>query len=208
MNIKSEIKEAFVENKKIFLALLILFIISMAIGWIMADDIAPVLMPILKEALVGKNNSIDAFYILSHNLQASVITVLASILFGIYPFISISANGFVIGFMGGYTVKSINDLAMYLILIIPHGILEIPALFTSAASGIMLFLFIFRMIKDKYHRDTLNEAFENNKKTLKHLIILYLISVLLFTTAAMIEGFITPQLGNMLSLHLNGQSLF
>jgi uncharacterized membrane protein SpoIIM required for sporulation len=208
MNIKNEIREAFVDNKKIFLALLILFIIGLAIGWIMADDIAPVLMPILKEALVGEDNSIDAFYILSHNLQASVITVLASIFFGIYPFISISANGFVIGFMGGYTAKSMNELAMYLILIIPHGILEVPALFTSAASGILLFLFIFRMIKDKYHGNTWNEAFENNKKTLKQLIILYLISVVLLTIAAMIEGFITPQLGNMLSMHLNGQALF
>lgn len=209
MNIKSEIKEAFAETKKIFLILIILFVFGLIIGWIVADDIAPVLMPILKEALVGESQtSVDAFYILSHNLEASVIVLLASVFFGIYAFLSILINGFVVGFMGGYTVKSMSDLAIYLSLIIPHGILEIPALFISAASGILLFLFIYRLIKDMYHGNTLNESFDNNKETLKHVIILYLISIVLFTVAAMIEGFVTPHLGNMISLQITGQKLF
>ena len=43
MNIKNEIKEAFVENKKIFAILFVIFIFGFIIGIIIADDIASIL---------------------------------------------------------------------------------------------------------------------------------------------------------------------
>lgn len=209
MNIKNEIKEALIENKWIFTLLILLFIIGMIVGWITADDVASVLMPILKEALLeGNESSIDAFYIMSHNITTSITVVLLSIFFGIFAIVSITVNGFVIGFMGGYTVKSFNDLLLYLILIVPHGIIEIPALFMSSASGILLFLFIFRVIKAKYNKYPLTEAIKSNKKTLKHMVVLFLFSLVLFFIAGLIEGFITPQLGNILSMLISGKPLF
>lgn len=209
MNIKNEIKEALIENKRIFELLLLLFIFGMLLGWIMADDIASVLMPALKKVLLeGNETSIDAFQIMSHNITTSITVVTLSVFFGIFAIISITVNGFIIGFMGGYTVKSINSLAFFLILIVPHGIFEVPALFLSTASGILLFLFIFKVIKDKYNKYSLKEAYERNKKTLKHMIVLFLLSLLLFVIAGLIEGFITPHLGNLLSIHIRGKSLF
>lgn len=209
MNIKNEIKEALIENKRIFELLILLFVFGMLLGWIMADDIASVLMPVLKEALLeGNETSIDAFQIISHNITTAITVVLLSVFFAIFAIISITVNGFVIGFMGGYTVKSINGLAFFLILIVPHGIFEVPALFLSTASGILLFLFIFRVLTDKYHKYSFKEAYERNKKTLKHMIVLFLVSIVLFLIAGLIEGFITPHLGNLLSLHIRGESLF
>lgn len=209
MNIKNEIKEALIENKRIFELLILLFVFGMLLGWIMADDIASVLMPVLKEALLeGNETSIDAFQIISHNITTAITVVLLSVFFAIFAIISITVNGFVIGFMGGYTVKSINGLAFFLILIVPHGIFEVPALFLSTASGILLFLFIFRVLTDKYHKYSFKEAYERNKKTLKHMAVLFLVSIVLFLIAGLIEGFITPHLGNLLSLHIRGESLF
>ena len=209
MNIKSEIKEAFSENKKIFGILLILFIIGLVLGAVFADDIAGVLMPILREALLSEDmTSMDAFNILIHNETTAVTTVLLSVFFGIFSIFSIFFNGFVIGFMGGYMVKSTYTLIIYLTLIIPHGIIEIPALFCTCASGILLFLFIFNTLKDKYYGYSIIDAYLNNKKTLKHMIILFAIAVVLFVIAAMIEGFITPELGNIVNMQLNGTELF
>lgn len=209
MDLRNEIKEAFVENKKIFLILLIFFILGFIIAWILADDIAPILIPILKEAMgVDDMNSINAFDIMYHNLSSCVLMFLVSVVFGIFAIFSIFVNGFTIGFLGGYIVKSSSSLILFLALILPHGILEIPALFCSCTSGILLFLFVFRVLKDKINGYSLKEGYNNNKKTLKHSIILFLIAIVLFVIAALIEGIITPQIGNLVSIQLSGQSLF
>ncbi|MBR0271444.1 MAG: stage II sporulation protein M [Methanobrevibacter sp.] len=209
MNITNEIKEAFSENKKIFLVLLVLFAIGFVIGAILADDIAPILMPVLKEAIMEENvTSIDAFNIMSHNLNTAAMIIFASALFGIFAAISAITNGFVLGFMAGYTVKSVNTLILYLVLILPHGIIELPALFCSCASGILLFLFIFRFLKDKINHYSFYDAFDNNRNALKHMLILMIIAIVLFVIAALIEGFITPELGNVANQLMGGEKLF
>ncbi len=208
MNIKTEIKEAYVENKKIFAILFVIFIAGFIIGCIFADDIAPVLMPILKQAMGAENiSSVNAFDIIFHNESTAILVFLGSILFGIYAILSISVNGFIMGFMAGHTIKSTYSLIMYLALIVPHGIIEIPAFFSSCTAGILLFLFIFRVIKDMINKNTFSQSYENNKKNLKHAIILILIAVVLFLIAGLIEGFITPHIGNIISQQLGGPNL-
>ena len=193
MNAKNEIREAFVENKKIFAVLLVIFIISLIIGCVLADSVVSFLMPLIKDAMgIEGSASIDAFQIMEHNLTSVILVFFGSIIFGIYAIISISVNGFVIGFLA---------------LILPHGILEIPAFFCSCTAGLLLFLFIFKVIRDKIRKNTFKESYDNNKKTLKHAIILLLISIVLFAIAALIEGFITPQIGNIVSLQLTGTPL-
>ena len=104
MNIKNEIKEAFVENKKIFMILIVLFSIGFIIGCIFADDIAPTLMPMLKDAMgIEDLSSISAFDIMIHNESTAILVFFGSIIFGAYAIFSIFLNGFVIGFMAGYT---------------------------------------------------------------------------------------------------------
>ena len=179
--------------------------LNFILGAIFADDISSLLMPVLKEAMLkGNVTSIDAFNIMIHNETAALITFIASLFFAVYAFIAISINGFVIGFMAGYTVKSTQGLIMFLALIVPHGILEIPAFFCSCTSGILLFLFIFRVLRDKIRKNTFSEAYENNKKTIKHALILFAMAVLLFAVAALIEGFITPQIDNIISQQMGG----
>ncbi|MBQ6345405.1 MAG: stage II sporulation protein M [Methanobrevibacter sp.] len=182
--------------------------LNFILGAIFADDISSLLMPVLKEAMLkGNVTSIDAFNIMIHNETAALITFIASLFFAVYAFIAISINGFVIGFMAGYTVKSTQGLIMFLALIVPHGILEIPAFFCSCTSGILLFLFIFRVLRDKIRKNTFSEAYENNKKTIKHALILFAMAVLLFAVAALIEGFITPQIDNIISQQMGGPAL-
>ena len=209
MNIRTEIKEAFVENKKIFTILLVIFILGFIVGVVIADDIAPVLMPALKELVKDANiSSINAFSIMIHNETTAITVFLGSIIFGIYAIIGIFANGLVMGFMAGYTIKSTYALIIYIILIVPHGIIEIPAFFCSCTAGILLFLFVFRFIEDLIHKNTFKESYDNNKKTLKHAITLLSISLVLFAIAALIEGFITPELGNIINQQINGTRLF
>ena len=84
MNIKYEIKEAFVENKKIFLILIVIFAIAFILSYISADEIASVLMPMLKDALLqGNVTTIDAFNIMIHNETAALVTLIGSVFFAI-----------------------------------------------------------------------------------------------------------------------------
>ena len=208
MNVKNEIKEAFLENQKIFAILIVIFTAGFILGCIFADDIASILMPALRQAMgIEDMSSIDAFDIMLHNESTAVLVFFGSIAFGLYAILSIFVNGFVIGFMAGYTIKSTYALIMYLALILPHGILEIPAFFCSCTAGILLFLFIYGLIKDKIHKNTFKESYKNNRKTLKHAVILLSIAIILFAVAGLIEGFITPHIGNIVSQQLGGQAL-
>ena len=209
MDVKSEIIEAFEENKKIFIVVIFMFFLGMIIACVFSDAIAPVFLPILRESLLENNtSSLDAFSILHHNLNSAVITIIYSLFFGIYPLISSFINGFAIGFLGGFTVKTPLNLVFLLVLILPHGILEIPAIFSECTSGILLFLFIFRTLKDKIQGFTFKEAYGYNKDNIKHSLILFLVSMVLFIIAAFIEGFITPFLGNLVSMMLTGSPIF
>lgn len=207
MNVKDEIIEAYVENKKIFAIVIGVFILGMIIAAVIANDIADFLLPLLRESLGGDNISIDAFNIMYHNELSALTIVAGSVIFGIYPILASFANGFAIGFLAGYLIKSPHTLALFLTLIVPHGILEIPALLSDCVSGILLFLFIFNVLKDKINGITLKEAYYNNQKTIKHMIILLVVSLVLFMIAALIEGYITPYLGNTVSTQLGGQRL-
>ena len=158
---------------------------------------------------MGKDNtSLEALNILSHNLTSAFTTYLLSIFFGIYAFLTPFTNGFAVGFIGGYSVKTPTNLILFLVLILPHGIIEIPAIWCESVSGALLFLFLLRTIKDILERVSLKKAYEYNKKNLKHSLVLLLISIVLFIIAAFIEGFITPFLGNLISIWLTGVPLF
>lgn len=209
MDIKKEINEAIFQNKKIFIALIVIFTIALIIGAIVSDEISPILMPILTEAILeGDESIIDAISIMEHNEISALMIMIGSIFFGIYAVFSIFLNGFVIGFTAGITVHSINDLIIYLSLIVPHGILEIPAFFFNCTGGILLFLFIFRVIKDKINKNSFRQAYENNKITLRHAVILFILAVVLFAIAALIEGFITPYVGNITIQQIGNGTVF
>ena len=168
MNVKNEIIEAYVENKKIFAIVIGVFILGIIIAAIISNDIADFLLPLLKKSLGGDDISINAFSIMYHNEFSALTIVAGSVIFGIYPILASFANGFAIGFLGGYIIKSPQTLALFLTLIVPHGIFEIPALLSDCVSGILLFLFIYRVLKDKINGMAIKEAYYNNQKTIKH----------------------------------------
>jgi len=209
MNIKNEIKEAFTDNKKIFYVLIIIFIIAIFLGYMLTDYLKEILMPLLKEAMNSTDISEnDALNILVHNETTAILTLISSIFFAVMPVLSIFVNGFAVGFLAGYTIDSTYKLAMFFVLIAPHGIFEIPALLCTCTSGILLFLSILRILQDKINGFTFKESYNNNKKTLKQMIILFIIAMLLFLIAAIVEGYITPYLGNVISLQFGQAKIF
>lgn len=77
------------------------------------------------------------FFILFHNVFASILILVSGVLLGIIPVLSTGSNGFFLGVLyrqaaevAGYTKAGMG--------VLPHGVFEIPALLLSASYGLWL----------------------------------------------------------------------
>lgn len=113
-----------------------------------------------------------------HNLLASLI-FLTGIAFSIIPVISSLFNGFIIGNMS-FLVRDITGLKMseFVILLLPHGIFEIPAFILSLSLGTHLGTWPFRQNKRLFLKNSLKDCF----------VVFYKLILPLFLAAAIIEG--------------------
>ena len=93
--------------------------------------------------IIGK-----VFFIFAANLlTVSVVVVLGRLFWGIYPVTIVAINGYIVGFAG--MLLSLDpefNLINYFTVIIPHGIIEIPALLIAAIIGISTGI----KLKDKF----------------------------------------------------------
>ncbi len=115
-------------------------------------------------------------FILFNNLKSSFFGMLFGIFLGIFPIISIIANGYLLGFVGFISVQA--EGASILLRILPHGIFELPAVFISLAMGLKLGTFIFQ----KNQKKSFVDYFWNSLR------VFLFIVVPLLVVAAIIEG--------------------
>lgn len=89
------------------------------------------------------------FYnILVHNVIASILILLSGVLFGIVPIFSMGANGFFLGVI----YRQAAEMAGYskaAIMILPHGVFEIPALLLAASYGLWLGVMTVQRVRGK-----------------------------------------------------------
>ncbi|AAB90615.1 stage II sporulation protein M [Archaeoglobus fulgidus] len=167
------------------LLLTILFTASVYAGYTAGQD-----YPIEKELkrffeyLGGffDNPIILALIIFANNAGKSLIAMLAGFFFGIFPIAFVMLNGYIVGVVISWREPDWG-LAKVVLAIIPHGILEIPAIIIACAYGVWLgyrfYLALFR-----------GEEF---KKYLLRAVRVYVKLVLpILLIAAFVEAFITP----------------
>lgn len=168
----------------------ILFVASASLGYWLANvypaAINELIVKNLKDMLEPAMNY-PSFQLLGFiflkNLAASLITVLSGIIFGFIPFLAIFMNGIVIGIVS-YIFLGEYNIVVLISGIVPHGIIEIPALVFSAASGVWLWRSIFRRVF--YDENKLGKELLSIAKFYAAVIIPMLFA------AAIIETFITP----------------
>jgi len=115
-------------------------------------------------------------FIIFNNVKSTFFGILYGIIFGIFPVISIIANGYLLGFVALLSVKSGGILTLWKIF--PHGIFELPAVFISLGIGIKMGTFIFQKKKLKSFTDYF----------VKSLKVFLLIVIPLLIIAGIIEG--------------------
>ncbi len=77
--------------------------------------------------------------IFERNLTATITTMYMGIAAGIFPLFTMAINGMVLGFMFGTLADRGENVAALIVKgILPHGILELPALFLASGFGLLL----------------------------------------------------------------------
>ncbi|ASJ03145.1 hypothetical protein A3L09_07705 [Thermococcus profundus] len=113
-----------------------------------------------------------------NNLSVATSAYALGIIFGIVPWIVILTNGFILGLVLAIVIS--NDFlspTQAVLAILPHGILEIPAIILSATAGIML----YRGTLKKEGRDVVYSSLR-----------VYALSAVMLLFAAFVEAYVTP----------------
>ncbi len=120
--------------------------------------------------------------IFANNAFKCLLVIVLGLALGIAPIIFILANGLILGIVIGVTMKS-TGLLYVLAGVVPHGVIELPLVFISAAIGLKLGVDVLRafMGKDVKVVDKLVESL---------MIFIVWIFPLLFL-AAFVETFVT-----------------
>ncbi len=176
-------------------------VLLLALGWgigtlaVMEDPtLGEDLMQTLNQEVFGKilddNQILLSFNLFINNLEASVILFLGGATFGVLTLIVLSTNGIIIG-MVIEVLREQQGLLYILAGVIPHGIFEIPAFVISGGLGLLLAEELLREARGK--GDAAEKA--------KDYSIVFLKAVIpLLAIAAFVEGFITPEIINLVVL--------
>ncbi|MEM0215350.1 MAG: stage II sporulation protein M [Archaeoglobaceae archaeon] len=133
------------EVKKIFVALSALFLLSCYFGYLLAEiypEYARREIEIMKEFLKNFSSQdihplvIFTIIVLNNSIKSFVAMVLG-ILLGVAPILFVMINGTIIGIFAKIFGDEIGTTS-FVLKILPHGILEIPAVILASSYGVWL----------------------------------------------------------------------
>jgi len=169
------------ESKHFIYSIIILFVLFSLIGAFLPvpEAIVEQIFRFIEDLLQktqGMSQGELIKFIFFNNIQGSFFGMIFGVVLGIFPIISVIANGYLLGFVASRSVQIEGALILWRLF--PHGIFEIPALFISLGLGLKLGFFIFQKNKIKVFK----EYFWNSLRVFIFVIIPLLI------IAAIIEG--------------------
>ncbi len=135
------------ESRNFIYSIIIIFFLFSLIGFFLpvpeyiSEQIARFIQDLLQKTQGMSQGELTRF-IFFNNVQGSFFGMILGVLLGIFPLISVIANGYLLGFVASLSVQTGGVLI--LLKLFPHGIFEIPALFISLGLGLKLGSFILR----------------------------------------------------------------
>ncbi|WP_318249320.1 stage II sporulation protein M [Geoglobus acetivorans] len=122
--------------------------------------------------------------------------ILGGFIFGIPTFTNIFSNGYMFGVIFAVYIKAFR-IDQFLLLILPHGIFEIPAIIIAGAAGFKIPYEIVRYLAGK--KETIL-----TKEDIKEYLTFALISIILIVIAAWIEANVTLKIAEAMLNSTNG----
>ena len=142
---KNEVFPTIRENKNLMLISLGLFIFGCIFGFytfkVFLDNDPLVIDNFIKEFQemfgdIKEMSSFELFYtIFFINVRTSFFIMILGIFLGFFPFMSLLLNGSIVGLLYGKFIAEGMGPSVFLMGILPHGIIEIPTIIIAAAQG-------------------------------------------------------------------------
>ncbi len=120
------------------------------------------------------------------NLSVVLISFTFSPFFCLVPVVALFINGWFIGIVSTLVLRE-ESIGFLLSGLLPHGVLELPALIMAEAVALSFGMSVFQALLDREKRGL---VLPNLRKNFKYLVI----AVVLLFIAAIIETFLTPLL--------------
>jgi stage II sporulation protein M len=115
--------------------------------------------------------------------------------FAFFPVVGLLSNGVLLGFiLFKYAATGINPWLIFAVGILPHGLLELPAVMFAAAVGIRLGILSFRSIGALLRINRAEQVKNDWYAALKQFPAAVLTVIVLLFAAAVVETMITPAL--------------
>ncbi|KYC46142.1 MAG: hypothetical protein APG12_00085 [Candidatus Methanofastidiosum methylothiophilum] len=196
---KNEVFQTIKENNILILVSLGLFLLGAFSGVyifkVLLNNNPEVIDAFLKEfqdmfGPLKEMSKIELFFtIFFVNTRTSFLIMMLGVFFGFFPFISLWGNGTVLGILYGKFIAEGGNNLVFSMGILPHGIIEIPAILIAASQGFRLGKDIILPPQGKSRSEALKI---NIKKGLK----LFALIIPLLLIAALIEVYISAHLFN------------
>lgn len=150
---------------------------------------------IFRDILGREHLSLDfrsVLLIFKNNFFASILIMFLGVIFGLPPLLGIALNFFIFGFLFAalFASQGFSGVLVFFTAVVPHGLLEIPALLIAASFGLKLGVFY---LPEKYSGNG-QTIFEKLKVALKQNFQVLPLLSLLFFAAAVVEIFVTGNL--------------
>ena len=132
------------ETKNYIWTAFFLFLIFGLIGFLFPIFFEEQILDLIKE-LIAQTEGLGTFgltkFIFLNNIKSSFFSMALGIFLGIFSFLILIVNGYVLGFVASKSVAVEGILVLWRLL--PHGIFEIPAVMISAGLGLKLGAYLF-----------------------------------------------------------------
>ena len=125
-------------------------------------------------------------FIFIKNVVALLVSFALSPIFCLVPILTLAVNGWLVALVSTMVVKE-ESLGFVLAGLLPHGIIELPALFIGEAAALSFGAMAVVALFKKEKRNLLLPSLKQNLKYLS-------IALALFLPAAIIEAYVTPLL--------------
>ncbi len=195
MDFKKEIKLAFSENKLAIYVSIAILVISLLLGYFLESSLHAYLNPVVEQVenqVRSGEITITFQSIFSNNIKIVFLMFILGI-FCCFSALILAFNGFFIG----YFTAVQDDLFLTLLMLIPHGIFELPSCVIACASGFVLFNFLLRFLNTFLKQENgsisnkLYASYVENFDKLKQAIILLMVATVLMIIAGVIEVYLT-----------------
>ena len=206
---KNLLIETLKENKKLIGIFAALFFIVAIATYFYSNSVISSNYGQFKSAMApGLNTTVapvTTFDIFLNNSRTVLFSYFGGIFFGILPIFSLLTNAFALGSQtASFGFIQANGTLRYIIYIIPHGIFELTGTILEAVSGVILFKFIWKFLKDLIKgegdgfKEKLSISYQNNKKILIQSFVMMIFCIILMLIAAPIECYISKAFSNLI----------